>query len=143
MGTIGIRVLAGEALSGSLDRHPNAAQSVAPIATSDDYAGDVQQSGRFSFLVDESYASSLVEAAIRFAISKPELSTALVGISNMGQLEEAAASAAKGPLPLDALARVRTVWFDAEYWGTTTQASSAVSRLPATGDSRGLDQRIE
>jgi len=106
MGVIAIRVLAGGALSGVADRHANAAATVDPIASGQDYAADVAFAQRFDFLVQEGYAGSLVEAAIRFALSKPAVSTALVGISNLEQLEQAAAFAGRGPLPGAALARL-------------------------------------
>ena len=99
MGVIAIRVLAGGALSGSTDRHAHAAATVEPIATGRDYAEDVAHARRFDFLVQEGFASSLVEAAIRFALARPEISTVLVGISDMAQLEQAVEFAARGPLP--------------------------------------------
>ncbi len=110
MGVIAIRVLAGGALSGLADRHPNAMQVVDPIASHNDFAEDVAWAQRFNFLVEEGYASSLVEAAICFALSQPGISTALVGISNMEQLELAVKAANKGPLPPDAIKRLETVW---------------------------------
>src|SRR2546425_14808 len=76
MGTIGIRVLAAGALSGQEARHPIAVPSVAPIGTGPDYRTDVQQTRALTFLVEEGYASNLIEAALRFAWSKPTLSTA-------------------------------------------------------------------
>jgi aryl-alcohol dehydrogenase-like predicted oxidoreductase len=111
IGVIAIRVLAGGALSGSVDRHSNAAQSVDPIATSQSFAEDVRWSQQFQFLVQDGYADSLVEAAIRFVAGKAEISTLLVGISDLDQLEQAAASIAKGPLPAEALERLHQVWF--------------------------------
>jgi aryl-alcohol dehydrogenase-like predicted oxidoreductase len=110
MGVIAIRVLAAGALSGSAGRHPVAAQSVPPIASGRDLAEDVERSRAFQFLVEEGYAGSLVEAALRFAISKAEISTALVGISSLEQLEQAVASVDKGPLPAEAFDRLREVW---------------------------------
>jgi aryl-alcohol dehydrogenase-like predicted oxidoreductase len=106
LGVIAIRVLAGGALSGSSARNPNAAQAVDPIATSRDFAEDVERARAFQFLVDMGYVESLAEAALRFAIGKPEVSTALVGISNMEQLEQAIAAVNKGPLPTEALTRL-------------------------------------
>lgn len=110
MGVIAIRVLAAGALSGEAGRHPYAAAAITPIASGRDYAEDVAHAQRFKFLVAEGYVGSLVEAAIRFAISKPEVATALVGISDMAQLEQAARCAAAGPLPVPALDRIARVW---------------------------------
>jgi aryl-alcohol dehydrogenase-like predicted oxidoreductase len=109
MGIIVIRALAGGALSGTPERHPVAARSVDPIATERDYTGDVARARRFVFLVEDGTVESLVEAAIRFVISKPEVSTALVGISSVDQLENAVACANRGPLPAEALRRLQTV----------------------------------
>lgn len=106
VGSIAIRTLAGGALSGTAARHPVAAPSVAPIATAGEYAGDVEQARRLAWLVDEGFAGSLAEAALRFALSKPELSVAMVGLSNQEQLEAAVAAANRGPLPAPALARL-------------------------------------
>jgi aryl-alcohol dehydrogenase-like predicted oxidoreductase len=110
VGVIAIRILAGGALSGSAVRHPNAMQQVDPIATGKTFADDVALAGRFGFLVDEGHAASLVEAAIRFAISKRGISTALIGIATLAQLEAALVAANKGPLPAEALARLGDVW---------------------------------
>src|SRR4029077_4032058 len=43
VGTIGIRVLAGGALSGQVARHPTAIPTVAPIASGPDYATDARR----------------------------------------------------------------------------------------------------
>jgi L-galactose dehydrogenase/L-glyceraldehyde 3-phosphate reductase len=110
IGVIAIRVLAGGALSGSDARDANAAQTVDPIGSGQDFAADVGRSHAFRFLVDAGYTESLAEAAIRFAISKAAVSTAMVGISNMEQLEEAIAAANKGPLPAEALDQIGEAW---------------------------------
>jgi aryl-alcohol dehydrogenase-like predicted oxidoreductase len=106
MGVIVIRALAGGALSGTVERHPVAARSVAPIASERDYAADVARARELAFLVKDGTVGDLVEAAIRFVISKPEISTALVGISSLEQLEHAVACANRGPLPAEALGRL-------------------------------------
>jgi aryl-alcohol dehydrogenase-like predicted oxidoreductase len=109
MGVIVIRALAGGALSGTPDRHPVGARSVEPIATERDYAVDVARARRFAFLVEDGTVENLVEASIRFVISTPEVSTALVGISSLDQLEHAVSYANRGPLPAEALGRLHTV----------------------------------
>jgi aryl-alcohol dehydrogenase-like predicted oxidoreductase len=110
IGVIAIRVLAGGALSGSADRHPNAAQSVEPIASGDSFAADVAWARRYDALVTEGYADSLAEAAMRFVAGKPEVATTLVGISSLEQLDQAIAAVSRGPLPAEAAARLRTIW---------------------------------
>ncbi|MEZ4733578.1 MAG: aldo/keto reductase [Caldilineaceae bacterium] len=106
IGVIAIRVLAGGALSGVLERHPVAAREVNPIASSAAYAEDVARAQRLSWLVDEGHVQNLVEAAIRFVISNPGVSTALVGISTLEQLEQAVAYVQQGALPLSVLERI-------------------------------------
>ncbi len=106
MGVIAIRVLAAGALSGSEERHPLGSPSVAPIGSGGSYRTDVERARRLEQLLREGHAGSLVEAAIRFAITHPAVSTALVGISTLEQLEYAAAAADKGPLSPAALARL-------------------------------------
>jgi aryl-alcohol dehydrogenase-like predicted oxidoreductase len=110
MGVIAIRILAAGALAGVIERHPVADRSVVTIASSPDYASDVAQARRYNYLVEDASVSSLVEAAIRFAISKPGISTAILGISSMEQLEQAVKFVERGPLPTPVLDRMRATW---------------------------------
>lgn len=103
LGVIAIRVLAGGALSGRLERHPNASKTVSPIGTGGNYAIDVKNAHCFHFLIEQGYTSNLAEAAIRFVISTPLISTTLIGFSSLLQIEQAAKSVQKGPLPVDAM----------------------------------------
>ncbi len=48
----------------------------------------------------------LTDTALRFALSRPEVATVLVGFSNVTQVEAAVASAAKGALPKPLLSRI-------------------------------------
>lgn len=106
VGVIAIRVLAAGALSGSEMRHPGAMPSVAPIASGPSYAADVAAARKLMPLVTEGHVGSLVEAAIRFAITTDAVSTILVGTADLEQQEIAAAAVAKGPLPPETLARI-------------------------------------
>lgn len=106
MGVIGIRALAGGALSGSEARHPLAMQSVDPIGSGRDFRADVDRAKRFEVLVREGIAGSLTEAAMRFTIAHEGMTTMIIGYSTIDHLEHAAAAVNKGPLPRAALDRV-------------------------------------
>lgn len=106
LGVIIIRVLAGGALSASETRHPLGAERVEPIGSGKDYRTDVRRAGRFAELAREVGMTGPAELAIRFAISHPAVSTAMVGLSTLEQLEFAAASAQRGGLPDAVLQRV-------------------------------------
>jgi len=103
VGTIGIRVLAGGALSGVESRHPLGMPKVDPIGSASTYAGDVARAVRFGEVVKRGFAEDLVELSIRYVLSNPHLTTTLVGLSTLEQLEHAAQSAKKGPLRDEAL----------------------------------------
>src|SRR5262249_57845114 len=71
VGVIGIRVLAGGALSGSTERHPIASPPPEPIGSALSYEADVARARRLMSLVKEGFASTLTEAATRFALAHP------------------------------------------------------------------------
>jgi L-galactose dehydrogenase/L-glyceraldehyde 3-phosphate reductase len=106
VGVVGIRVLAGGALSGSADRHPIASPPPEPIGSAMNYDGDLDRARRLMPLVREGFADSLTEAATRFAISHPAMGTILVGMATPQQFEDALAAVQKGPLPKAALDRL-------------------------------------
>ena len=106
VGVVGIRVLAGGALSGSSARHPIASPPPEPIGSAMTYDADVARARRLLLLVKEGFAESLAEAATRFAISHPAMGTILVGMATPEQFEEALAAVQKGPLPPAALDRL-------------------------------------
>jgi aryl-alcohol dehydrogenase-like predicted oxidoreductase len=109
MGVIAIRVLAAGALSGTEERHPLGSPSVEPIGSGSSYRIDAERARRLEPLVREGFADSLIELAVRFAISHEAVSTALVGISTLEHLEYAAAAANKGPLPREVTERITAV----------------------------------
>lgn len=106
VGVVGIRVIAGGALSGSADRHPIASPPPEPIGTAARYDSDVERARRLLPLVQEGFASSLPEAAARFAITHPAMGTILVGMATVDEFEDALAAVQKGPLSAAALARL-------------------------------------
>jgi aryl-alcohol dehydrogenase-like predicted oxidoreductase len=106
VGVVGIRVLAGGALSGSVERHPIAGPAPEPIGSAMSYDADVDRARRLMPLVKEGFAASLTEAATRFALSHPAMGTILVGLATPQQFDDALAAVQKGPLPQAALDRL-------------------------------------
>jgi aryl-alcohol dehydrogenase-like predicted oxidoreductase len=106
VGVVGIRVLAGGALSGSAERHPIAGPAPEPIGSAISYDADLDRARRLVPLVEEGFAASLTEAATRFALSHPAMGTILVGMATPQQFEDALAAVEKGPLPRAALDRL-------------------------------------
>jgi aryl-alcohol dehydrogenase-like predicted oxidoreductase len=106
VGVVGIRVLAGGALSGSAERHPIASPAPEPIGSAMSYDADLERARRLMPLVTEGFANSLTEAATRFALSPPAMGTILVGMATPQQFEDALAAVEKGPLPQAALDRL-------------------------------------
>jgi aryl-alcohol dehydrogenase-like predicted oxidoreductase len=106
VGVVGIRVLAGGALSGSAERHPIAGPAPEPIGSAMSYDADVDRARRLMPLIKEGFAASLTEAATRFALSHPAMGTILVGLATPQQFDDALAAVQKGPLPQAALDRL-------------------------------------
>ena len=106
VGVVGIRVLAGGALSGSAERHPIAGSAPEPIGSAMSYDADVDRARRLLALVKDGFAASLTEAATRFALSHPAMGAILVGMAVPQQFEDALAAVQKGPLPQAALDRL-------------------------------------
>ncbi len=107
VGTIGIRVLAGGALSGHEARNPLGLAQVEPIGSGGSYAADAKRARRLEPMVREGHAASLIEMAVRFAITNARLSTTEIGLANIDELEAAIGAVEKGPLSDTALARLR------------------------------------
>jgi aryl-alcohol dehydrogenase-like predicted oxidoreductase len=106
VGVVGIRVLAGGALSGSAERHPIAGPAPEPIGSAMSYDADVARARRLMPLVKEGFAASLTEAATRFALSHPAMGTILVGMATPQQFDDSLAAVQKGALPQAALDRL-------------------------------------
>jgi L-galactose dehydrogenase/L-glyceraldehyde 3-phosphate reductase len=83
VGVVGIRVLGGGALSGVAHRHPVASPEPEPIGSALSYKADLSRASRLMPLVTEGFATSLPEAAIRFAIAHPAMGTILVGMASV------------------------------------------------------------
>ncbi len=106
VGTIGVRVLAGGAMSGSTERNPLGMANVEPIGSGRDYATDVARALRLEPVVDAGHAASLPDLAMRYVIAHPALTTTEIGIANLEELQAATAAINAGPLSSDAMAMI-------------------------------------
>jgi aryl-alcohol dehydrogenase-like predicted oxidoreductase len=101
MGAVVIRVLAGGGLSAAPERHPLAEGSRGQA----EYDSGLEKVRPFRFLA-ENGQQNMAQAAIRFALSQPSISTVLVGFSGVEQIDEAAAASAMGELEPGDLQRI-------------------------------------
>jgi aryl-alcohol dehydrogenase-like predicted oxidoreductase len=60
-------------------------------------------------VLDERFGTR-AQTAIRFALANPDLAGVVVGMAELGHLEEALAAAEMGPLPGEALAALNAVY---------------------------------
>ena len=109
VGSIGVRVLAGGAMSGSEARHPLGMPVVDPIGSGRDYAEDAARARELMPVVEAGHADSLSELAMRFVIANPNLSTTEIGIASLDELQQAARAVNKGPLSPQALKQIAAI----------------------------------
>lgn len=106
LGVIAIRVLAAGALATQPERHANAGDPGGPLVTGAAYPHDFNRAKDLAWFATEAGLESTLEMAVRFALTQPGIATALVGYSDLAQLEDAIRWAARGPLPADLVRRL-------------------------------------
>lgn len=105
-GVVAIRVMAAGALMAHRDRHPNAGDPGPVLQRGGEYDHDLDRAQAIHDIAAELGCDSPLEVALRFALATPGISTALVGFSDLGQVEDALRWTGRGPLPVDAARRV-------------------------------------
>jgi aryl-alcohol dehydrogenase-like predicted oxidoreductase len=106
VGVIVIRALAAGAATADPRRPANAGDPGGNLVSGGSYATDLERATAIRQLAGEVGLEGPVELAIRFGLSKPGVSTVLVGYSTLAHLEEAIRYADRGPLSSDIVARV-------------------------------------
>ncbi len=106
MGVIAIRVLAAGALAVADERHANAGDPGAPLVPGAAYDANLERAGALRGLASELGLESPAELSFRLVLSHPGVSTALVGYSDLDQLETTLRWAERGPLDQATVARV-------------------------------------
>lgn len=109
LGVVAIRVMAGGALGGTAVRPRNASPTVDVVISGSTYEVNKAKAERLNSLVSGD-VDSLPQAALRFTLMHPGVSTVLVGFSSLAQIEEAVIGAGKGPLPASAMDHLRDIW---------------------------------
>jgi aryl-alcohol dehydrogenase-like predicted oxidoreductase len=110
MGVVPIRVMAAGAVGGIKARKGHATPVVrSPLVPGGEYGENEAKAKNLDFLVSGD-VSSLPEAAIRFVLMHSGVSVVLVGLSDLLQIEEAAACSGKGPLLESSMERLKQTW---------------------------------
>jgi aryl-alcohol dehydrogenase-like predicted oxidoreductase len=106
MGTLGIRVLDGGIIATDDRQKP-----VSMMAKETDEPTEARKAGAALEALGGGLGSR-PQIGLRFALSCPQMSVALVGIGAPAHIEEALAASAMGPLPIDVLARLEPLYAD-------------------------------
>lgn len=106
VGVIAIRVLAGGAMVATSERPEIAGGVGGAMLRGNDYDSDVRQAQGLLNLARDLGLENAMEMSLRFVLAHQGVSTALVGYSDMGQLEDAIRWADRGPLSLDQVQQV-------------------------------------
>ncbi|HEX9146566.1 MAG TPA: aldo/keto reductase [Candidatus Binatia bacterium] len=107
MGAFVIRILAAGALTA--DSSAGGGSSSEPLSPGSDYALDLERADKVkaALRVD---GKNLTQAAIRFGLMNPKVSTVLVGFSNTTHIDEAVACSGAPGLPDEQMAKIRNLW---------------------------------
>lgn len=104
VGVIAIRIFAGGALVGQEPAPHTYKTKFFPLEL---YHRDQQRAASLQKVLPPEI--TLAEAAVRFVLSKPGVSTALIGFASPAQIKEAIAFAANGPLEQELISRIEEV----------------------------------
>jgi aryl-alcohol dehydrogenase-like predicted oxidoreductase len=106
MGAFVIRVLA----AGALTADPSAGGgSPEPLSPGSDYNLDLQRAEKVKTVLGVD-GKELTQAAIRFGLMNPKISTVLVGFSNTMHIDEAVACSGAPALSDDEIAKLKRLW---------------------------------
>lgn len=104
MGVMAIRILA----AGVLATDVRTGREI-PVSSETDVASEERRARAAFAAIGDGYGTR-AQTAVRFALSNPDISCAIVGLARLEHLDEALAGAAAGPLPEEATAVLRGVY---------------------------------
>jgi D-threo-aldose 1-dehydrogenase len=104
MGMLAIRVLAGGPLAG-----PRRPDRLAVMTSDTDLDNEVRCAAAVRAALGASHGTP-AQVALRFTLGNRDLSSRVIGITELAQLDEALAAVERGPLPPDAVAKLDQLW---------------------------------
>ncbi len=104
MGILGIRVWAGGPLAS-----PKRPERLTVMTSGTDIDNEMRCADAVRAALGHEYGTP-AQAALRFVMGNHDLSTRIIGISDLAFLSEAFAAVAKGPLPPEAIGRLERLW---------------------------------
>jgi L-galactose dehydrogenase/L-glyceraldehyde 3-phosphate reductase len=104
MGVLAIRAMAGGPLAS-----PRRPDKLAMMTSDTDLDNEVRCAAAVRATLGTSYGTP-AQLALRFTLGNRDLSSRVVGISALSQLDEALAAVERGPLPPDAMAKLDQLW---------------------------------
>jgi D-threo-aldose 1-dehydrogenase len=104
MGVLAIRVMAGGPLAS-----PRRPDKLAMMTSDTDLDNELRCAAAVRAALGTSYGTP-AQAALRFTLGNRDLSSRVIGISELSQLDEALAAVERGPLPPEALAKLDQLW---------------------------------
>ena len=109
MGILNIRVWAGGPLATAA--RPN---RLTVMTSGTDFDNEMRCADAVRAALGDAYGTP-AQAALRFALSNRDLSTRVIGISELAFLDEALATVSQGPLPAEAIAKLERLWAT-DFW---------------------------
>ncbi len=104
MGLLAIRVWAGGPLAS--DQRP---ERLTVFTAGTDPDNEMRCAAAVRAVLGDEYGTP-AQAALRFALVKRDISSRVLGISDLAQLDAAVAAVEMGPLPSEAIGRLETLW---------------------------------
>jgi L-galactose dehydrogenase/L-glyceraldehyde 3-phosphate reductase len=107
---IAIRVYAAGALAGAAPRHPTAGGGGRAMVSGGEFDADQSRAARLASMAEEMGLESPLELSLRLALAQPDLSTILLGSSDLAQLEQSLKWAERGALSASQVSEVLALY---------------------------------
>ena len=112
MGVVIIRVMAAGAIGGPIARKGYAAPTIgSPMVTDSSYSSDEERALKLNFLLGGDLLTR-PQAAVRFSLMHPGVSTTLVGFSGENQIQEAVTAVDANPFSTELMGQLHDFWND-------------------------------